>query len=368
MRITSIFKTLLAAAVVMTAVTGCSRDASDEPASLRETATLKLYIDLTDSRDRSRAVGDEFEDYKWAANDGEKMHTVRVIVLDAQQRVEHNSLWTLTAADIRATGREFPVKANETKTIILIANEAGKTVTAPDGSRVSAADLFGSMLASDGAEVDVDRLRGYTHELEANTDGDDMTAPLLMSAIHSYTIGNEESYSATFTIHRAAVKYTFRITAPDDEPHTVNAVHIGRAASRQYLFPDADFTADNQMEWSAYRTPADAGADVLSFTRTTAIAAGNSEQVELAPVYLPEGMNLAAGDIYNVGLTVDGIFTGMKDLNWSIPQTPDVTIPMTDLPRGTHVIVDITLNHTDFEIDYTVCLWTVYNIDIPSFN
>ena len=56
-------------------------------------------------------------------------------------------------------------------------------------------------------------------------------------------------------------------------------------------------------------------------------------------------------------------------LNWSIPQTPEQTEPMTDLPRNTHVIVNVKLlPDKPFLINYTICPWNEKTIDIPAFN
>lgn len=365
---------LLCMAAILTAVTaGCahSGSADDGPVS-DEPVTLRLHIKL-DTRGGdiagSRATGDEYEPDKLPLDDRERMHTVRVIILDNTNVVEHNTFIDLTARPgTEAETVALLVKSSQTKTIILVANEKNAVITLPDGTSRGAADYFASLDAASGSIVDMKALRGIVMTLADNADGDCLAAPLAMSAIHTYYIGKEPSYRASFTIHRAAVKYTFRFRNNDpDGSHIVNSVSINNVASRQYFFPDADFTdGTDQMFWTAYRTPDSSGSDMNFDTKL--ILQPDGKIVEAGPFYLPEGHNSDDTAPYRVGFTVDGRFIGWRDLHWSIPQTPDDTSLMTDLPRNTHVIVNVTFNYSSFEIDYTVCPWAESQITIPPFN
>ena len=74
---------------------------------------------------------------------------------------------------------------------------------------------------------------------------------------------------------------------------------------------------------------------------------------------------------YRIAFTFDERNSGWLPLKWSVPQTPETTELMTDLPRNTHVIVNVTLMPevpVQFTIDYTICPWTEHEINIPEFN
>lgn len=372
------YTALIAAIIAMATLAGCSNDDSVQPSAPEDDgiAILSLKINLLQSQpglsSHATRVGEEYESDKWAANDGEKMHTVRVIILNSDGFVEHNSLWDLTSApDVTATGREFPVTANDTKKIILVANEAYATLTLPDGTKIPAADYFNSFSAAAGSFADLVTLAKITFNTADNKalSGYDgcIASPLSMSAVHEYHIGDPgENYSATFTIHRAAVKYTYRFTNTDTMSHTIDAVMVNNVASDQYFFPNADYTDDGQYFLSAYRTPADAGARILRLETALTVKAG--ETVELSPLYFPEGIVADADNPYSTAFYFDGIFSGWSALKWSMPQTPENLNLMTDLPRNTHVIVNVKFAFAHFAIDYTVCPWNETEVDLPSFN
>lgn len=96
--------------------------------------------------------------------------------------------------------------------------------------------------------------------------------------------------------------------------------------------------------------------------------AASGATLDLAPVYVGEGLSAPETEPYAAGLTVDGKDLGLKPLKWSAPDTPESVSLMTDLPRNTHVVVNIRLTMTDFSIRYTVCPWNQGTIDVPSFD
>lgn len=359
--------TLLSAVLILVGSVSCSDSRGDAPEA---PATTMLTIRVKLSRDTygapSRATGDEYEPYKLPADDGEKMHSLRIIILDGNMQVEHNSYWDLNSPDTEAAGARFKVKSDDHKTIILVANEAGAIVTDRNGNSLPAADYFRKFDPSVGALVDLNELRALTMRLDDNIgEPGQLRTPLVINDIHYYYIGKSPEYSHTFYVGRAAVKHTFRITNNDkSEAHTLTSLTIGRVATEQYFFQNAVFTDNDHFLWSSYKTPAGAGARDLTLDINRSIPAGGT--VEIGPVYIPEG---AVYDTpYQIGLAVDGNNLGRYDIAWHMPQTPDVSETMTDLPRNTHIITEITLNYTDLSLQYTVCPWDDYKVYIPSFN
>ncbi len=367
----SVISVLLAAGAV-----SCAGSRFDEP-EVRTTSTLVLRVNLAGGT-MSRAQ----EADKEAANDGEKMNTLRVIILDGDNFVEHNSLWTLESPDVQKNGIRFKVKANDTKTIIFVANEDGTVIDVPSSDGLSgftettAGAYFGALNPAVGQKVDIAVLRGITMSLNKNLDkgtgvgaGMVLRRPLAINDIYSYAIGEAPEYNATFYIGRAAVKYTFRITNNDyKNDHTVTSLTIGRVAPVQYFFQNAVFTDDNHFFWSSYTTPAAAGsASALTIPCNTVLPKGQT--TEVGPFYVPEGAEY--GTAYSVGFSFDGQSMGDQAIEWKIPEeagTDDPGTPMLDLPRNTHVITNVTLNYQSWTLDYTVCPWQVYDITIPDFD
>lgn len=370
---------LITTALLTTGAQSCSGDpygAPDSPA----TTMLTIRVNLA-GETASRAM----EADKEAANNGEKMNTLRVIILDGDMVVEHNSLWTLSTPDVQKTGLRFKVKANDLKTIIFVANEAGTVINIPatgaDGATtytaVDVAEYFGRLNPTVGMKADLDEMRGITMDLERNLHegtgpgkGKMLRSPLAINDIHTYAIGNAPEYNATFYIGRAAVKYTFRITNNDKtQDHRLTSLTIGRVAPVQYFFQNAVFTDDNHFFWSDYSVPLEAGSAAAVTIPCGDLVLPKNSTTEVGPFYFPEGGRYA--DPYTVGLAVDGPDMGTFPIYWKIPEqlgTSEAGEPMTDLPRNTHVITNITLNYREVNLQYTVCPWQEYDIDIPGFN
>lgn len=356
-----IFHTLLlwaAAVITASGTAACSGEPYNEP-DVPDSVMLTIRVKLSANNPYSRAVGDEYEPDK-EAQDGEKMHTLRIIILDQNGVVEHNSLWDAWSQPVTESGiKQFKVKSNEDKTIIFVANESGTVITNANGNSFDASDYFARFSPSVGSIINVRDLRELTMSR--------VQTPLAINDIYTYHIGSEPNYSATFSICRAAAKYTFRITNNDDSEHTLSSLTIGRVASTQYYFQNAVFTDDNHFTWSSYETPPSAPTTDMVIKFETPVSIPNDGKTyEFGPYYVPEGATYATP--YQVGMSMDGINIGMHDISWNIPQTPDNKTPMLDLPRNAHVITEININNTMPVFNYTICPWDMHNIDIPSFN
>lgn len=352
------------AAVVLAAV-ACSR-ASREPEDHGEEGTVTLNMRITM---RAGGSGD---------NTAELMHTLRIIILDGAGFAEHNAYWNFDNAIEDYTTSSFKVKANDTKTILMVANEESAVLTLPDGSKVSAHDWLTGIDAGAGEFVNMETVRGITMTLADNFAADGSMSNgghyIPMSAVHTYTVGNNQNYSGKFYIHRAAAKYTFRFTVKDDKyDHTVNSVSIGSVASTEYFFPNATFAVGTdipQATLESYTAPVTATAGNFTYDIADgSIAAGTKDFVEFGPYYVPEG-RVSPAEGYGISFKVDGTQFPWLPLEPHEIDGATVTNPkvMTDLPRNTHVIVKVTLKGTEFKVNYTVCPWEEQQIDIPPFN
>lgn len=351
-------------------------DATGEPAASRGTAMLSVRVSLSGntvagySRLQTR-TGEEYEPDKFPANSDELMHTLRVMIVGADGVLEHNTLWDFDSSPLEAaSGGEYPVKAGEEKTVVLVANEDGKTITFPDGSTMDATEYFGRFSAAVGSLVDVGELAGITLSAADNmTDRypGGLSGPLPMAGVYRYYVGAEGNrYSASFFMHRAAVKYTFRIANNDAaRTHVLKSILIDNVAADEFLFPSATYLDKEQTILKEYSSSRRNGV-VVEIPSGAALPPGGV--TELGPYYFPEGPVMDAGNPYSVAFRLDDNFSGWRDLEWSVPQEPDNVSVMTDLPRNTHVVVNVSLNYEEFKINYTVCPWETHSVDIPSFN
>lgn len=339
----------------LVAVSACSASEVEEPGTEKPAAMATLHLRIA-PRVTSRAPQDP-------ANSLEKMLTARIIITDSKGRLEYNAMWDLTKDPaILLEGVSVPVRANDLKTVIIVANEQGKVINV-NGSKIAAADYFSSLNPEAGASVDRVQLSRITMSLADNDDASGcLTSPLPMSAVHKFYIGSASDYSATFAVHRAAVKYVFRFINTTGRSCTLNSLSIGKVASGQYLFPDADFTSAEQTAFTAYRTPDGVSTATRTWSNLSLGIPGDGKAVETGEFYLPEGPSFAATDPYTVSFVIDG-----KDSRERTLTLPDGLTPMTDLPRNHYVQVNVYISNQQFDVVYKVCYWEEHTVDIPSF-
>lgn len=323
---------------------------------------------LSDSRtigakspsDPTRGGFDNFdlEADKWGIP-GENMESLRIIIADRDGNVEHNSFYTLSS-DTEAGEYEFRVKDNDRKTIILLANEGYYHLDEEGmeliGGTTSLPNYFASFKTGD--YIDMSVIRRLTLPLSQNSIEDrglSLKTPLPISAIYEEDIPlKAEVIPKEYDIHRAAVKYSFRILNLSSFDYDLNELRIDRIANREYLFPDADFEVNNDGHsvMKAYRTPATASEQEYHYDFTSPLrlpAKMNSAITACAPVYVPEGLKGEAAQRISLKLSGQDL-SEWKDLEWIMPgESQSQKRPMVDLPRNSHVVVNITIRDRGME-------------------
>lgn len=346
---------------------GCAVEDTPQPIYPSEESygVLLLSVGLSENKDTilpySRSPFDDYdnEDDRWGI-DGENMETLRVIIVDGAGFVEHNSYFTLENAT-SAGVYKFQIKDDDNKTIILIANEGNYFLDEPGMEISGATTSLPSMLAGmcPGAKVDIGELSRLTLSLRHNTPdsrGQSLRTPLPITGIYTeYIPSKAKEIRRTYNLIRAAVKYTFRIVNLSEFEHTVNAVRLDRVADTEFLFPDFTLKEepDGTVILESYRTPEMAKEDTYTANLLTPLSLPSrmEKAVQIVePVYLPEGLNSESAQ--KISLTLDGRpLEEWKELKWIRPgESITSARPMTDLPRNTHVVVNITLKRTG-EID-----------------
>ncbi len=287
-----------------------------------------------------------------AVGDGEKMQTLRIIIVRPDGTVEHNRYYDFHQVPTTyfATA-QFEVVGGETKDVYLFANEntkfdSGRKVANYDFAGIKVGEQFPTNDIT-GKDIETDE----TSLIEVNDALTQMALPLFMSECHSVDVPEKKDKDVELIIVRAAVKFTFRIINTSNEPLALNQLTISKLARREYLLPNEvvygtelskeDGTTITYIK--SYNVPMIGNNEHYNFKATFAdktvpakSATGNGK-VELDPIYLLESNynddSSTEGRNYKISLTVgdetyeNGYFNNL-----------------TALPRNTHVVVDVTLN------------------------
>lgn len=297
-----------------------------------------------------------------AVSDGEKMQTLRIIIVRPDGTVEHNRYYDFHQVPTTyfATA-QFEVVGGETKKVYLFANENTKF---DSGRKVANYDFAAIKVGEQFPTNDITGQNIETSLIEVNDALTQMALPLFMSECHSVDVPEKQDKNVELIIVRAAVKFTFRIINTSNEPLALNQLTISKLARHEYLLPNGVVYGTEPSEEDrttityikSYNVPMTGNNEHYNFKATFAdktvpakSATGNGEVV-LDPIYLLESNynddSSTEGRNYKISLTVgdetyeNGYFDNL-----------------TALPRNTHVVVDVTLNDELTGLD---CVVRVY--------
>lgn len=299
-----------------------------------------------------------------AVGDGEKMQTLRIIIVRPDGTVEHNRYYDFHQVPTTyfATA-QFEVVGGETKKVYLFANEntkfnSGRKVANYDFAAIKVGEQFPTNDIT-GKDIETDE----TSLIEVNDALTQMALPLFMSECHSVDVLEKQDTNVELIIVRAAVKFTFRIINTSNEPLALKQLTISKLARREYLLPNEVVYGELSEEdgttityIKSYNVPMIGNNEHYNFKATfadktvPAKSATSNGKVELDPIYLLESNYnddpSTVGRNYKISLTVgdetyeNGYFNNL-----------------TALPRNTHVVVDVTLND---ELTDLNCVVRVY--------
>lgn len=328
---------------------GCSiyQNGDDMPETEAAKVKLTIGVQLTDGAAflgmQSRGSLAE------AVSDGEKMQTLRIIIVRPDGTVEHNRYYDFHQVPSTYFGTaQFEVVGGETKKVYLFANE---NTTFTTGHKVANYD-FASIEV--GEAFPTDDITGQSIEtslIEVNDALTQIAQPLFMSECHSVDVPEKQDKSVELIIVRAAVKFTFRIINESNEPLELNQLTISKLARREYLLPngvvyDTELSEEDNSTYityiKSYNVPMVGNNEHYNFkanydlTVPAKTLTGNGELL-LDPIYLLESNYdddpNTEGRNYKISLTIgdetyeNGYFDNLEAL-----------------PRNTHVVVDVKLN------------------------
>ena len=338
-------------------VAGCDESVSDVVAPEKEIwVNLNIGVALSDAAKPARSS--RVDSYEPAANEAEKMQTLRIVVVDKHGDVEANRF--LYAGSVVEYGEEhFKVRANETKQVYVFVNENNESVKVYDATGGLVADLHdylggievGEPFPRESIEGLEIRLNdGVDSELDAVGDASAQSAGgLPMSKCESIEVYDKD-LSHDIYLHRAAVKFTFNITNNSSLDRVLTGLSIDKMAYREYYLPRVDeykYVDGKPMEIVDFDTPSPEGTNNGYYTFEKSFEQGVSlpkgKEVTAPLVYLLEGKyeSAAVADAaknYSMTISLNGAKTQAK-----------VFDNLDRLPRNTHVVVNITIKDRTIE-------------------
>lgn len=195
----------LTAVLLALAATGCGSDntVASEPVGEADKCVLMLSTGIIE---RSRA-GE-------ATADSDKMHTLRVVIVDQDGSVEHNDFVGFGSQPLAECFRIYEVTPQRNKTIYLIANE--------DGTK---ADITPTLENFNATTVE-----NLVFELG--------NGPVPMTSVYKVTSpAAGERLDLEMHVVRAATKISYRFVNYRSSKITVNNVQVSSVANEMYLMP-----------------------------------------------------------------------------------------------------------------------------------
>jgi hypothetical protein len=260
-----------------------------------------------------------------AADDNEKMQSLRIVIVRPDMTVEANRRINLKAV-LNHEEETFKVAANEQKTIYLFVNEDTEFVSETDNIKRKVVDYdFSGIIVGQpfpGAEIG-----NLTVRLDSRSA--QVAGPLPMSGKHFVDVPGKD-HSCRLFVTRAAVKFTFHINNESSEEVGLGGVTLSKMAREEWYVPRALY--DEKGNVTDYEVPAlegDNGYYIFrnDFVPYIPLAVGG--KVDLSPIYLLEGQ-------YKEGYSMS-IFIGGTERHAAVFDN------LPELPRNTHVVVNVTI-------------------------
>ena len=347
--------TLMIALVVGMTLPSCSDDGQGpDDVSPQQLINYTVTLRVAGDTQGSRADGFDDNDYTDRGDDGdledpdpvgdfEKLNRVRLIVTNEAGVVEANYVTFSHEITVKLTTGK--------KKLYIIGNEGSwddfgsfasgiNWLSAAKGDNIG--DVYTAMLnLSDGHSVMEGTRLPITGTAEV-----ELTEPQKPEDINQ---------STEVWLHRAAVKFTFRMRNNTSRKYTVTDLSLGGMSTAMYLMPKG-ITMGGKDGKTITAFDAVPDAATYDIVRTLAVElpakaaeAADGEWIHLfdKPVYALEGKLLEnnAPKNYPLSITLDGLISS------------EMKLKEVQLPRGTHVYVNITLNKIeDLDFDWQIDL------------
>ena len=349
--------------LVVCVLAGCRAD-NGFPVE-QETVLLQLSVATSEM---SGAAGSRANtDYQYPSCEGEQIQTLRIIIVRPNLVVEHNKFFDLTQPTLETDYYEFKVLAGEEKKIYLIANEKAERLSSQEGqTKVSVVEYNfnniteGALFPTQDINELTIKLGGNSEQLKYGDNKGDILVP--MSECHIVPVENVNMNKLLF-VTRLATKFTYHITNKSSKPCKLTQLKVGKMANEEYFFPHGkisytavgdDYNTLGQMDLSNYEVPLIDTNGYYEYTQDLNETLSVNEIKNIPAFYLLEG-KYPGEEGYYTSITVNGENLENKALE-NVKQ----------LPRNTHVVVNITIN--DKEVNWEVDVFPYVGVDLnPSF-
>lgn len=312
-----------------------------------EMVNVSISVSLAD------AVSSRADEYTEAANDDEKMHTLRIVIVRNAQdgEVEHNRFIDLTQPLTFYGTETFEVRANEQKYIYFFVNE----------NHTAFENEHGFSFATDivnGQPFPYKKLLEAKISLDVNNSNVlDMLKPLPMNSLYSLKVERVDM-DKTFWVIRAATKFTYILNNENDQTYELSRLEISNQAAKEHYMHQINnaipvWSTENNgilQDITSFNTPNEGTTtNHYSFVKdfSNPIIVPAKGQIQLAPIYLAETKCFSnyksENNYYMTSLFFGKLtsFTGkLENLDYQ-------------LPRNTHVVVKVNINQGDvtWEVD-----------------
>lgn len=381
----SVYIVFLLAAVL--GMSSCHKGKDVEIATKPEPVVLKVKVSLSDLLPKTRAEGDN-SPYAVAANDNEKVQTLRVIVVNSRNEVEgnvHINLMKDGGTPVEEqTVMMRNIASNDTKMIYLIANEEATRKSPVSVGDVPLVDYDFNKIKA-GGKFPIDELFELKMQLNENSDhlSNGLKGGLPMSECHRVRIpvvppdapGRDElvgdgfflldendqiinpapgadeeifGYRQTLWITRTAVKFTCEVTNNQTAGRVkLKGLRMQKMAGEAYFLPRV--LERDGHEIKEFAVPVETMENNKHFEFKYDLSATEELQkgkpFVLPPIYLLEGKytdknGVKEGDNicnYQAALILER--DGKQDTT-SYMYLPNLPV----LPRNTHVVLRATIN------------------------
>ena len=301
-------------------------------------------------------------DYIGPAHDGEKIQTLRIVIVRPDGTIEHNRYMDFQGAVKRAymevADIAFKVVGPEQKKVYLFVNENSvkEDMTGAETKIVNynfnTLEVGKKFPADAIADLKISLFDSYdTVPCEENL----ATASLPMSECHTVQMPAKDHHVDLY-VTRAAVKFTYLFDNQTSQSYSLSQLTISKGSRLEYYMPQITYTGDpftNDFAVENYKVPNNFTNDYYIFGR---FAPGDGSLVLPAEKVTPlPSFYLLEGKYEDPKKVVD---SNGKQLNYSMSATLDGVIhesyfpDVPWLPRNTHVVTVITIS--DHDVKWTV--------------
>ena len=307
-------------------------------------------------------------EYANAATDGEKMQTLRIVIVRPDGTVEHNKYFDFHQTPTTEFGvATFKVAPDTQKIVYLFANENAPKPT--DDSKLLNYDFNQKIVI--GQQFPEAEIADLKISLTENVEQLSSTMlPMCETHILDNIVYTEKNrayeYSADLFVVRAATKFTFNIKNMTSQQVVTSNLKIDKLARIEYYMPNGTEYSEPDVtmggrEITGYNVPTINNNDYYTFKSAIAdktLEANMADFISLgAPIYLLEGKYTDAesgGKNHKLSLTINGV----EDSAY-FPELPT-------LPRNTHAVVNITIKDAGISCTVQVMPYGAYELN-PDF-